>query len=243
MKNFVKYIVVLLTYLSGLNVQSQCTLSATSSGFNATYTQVYVLVDQSGNIVDQNTTGTFNSVANGVYQIHALNYDPSNAPAPLPSGLIGSLLTDVGSTTSGCYNADFLTDFVTQVCSACQQNYEFCDGENVVITSSGSMAGYTQLYVLVDVATDLIVATNASGDFTSDVSAGNSYQVYALNYNLADAPSPLPTVGQSVLTTGSTSAGCYNSDFLTDYVCVTVNSLPSVPSASVTVQPDCAVST
>jgi gliding motility-associated-like protein len=222
MKNLFKFIVVLLTYLSGLNVQAQCTLSATSSGFNAAYTQVYVLVDQNGNIVDQNTTGTFNSVANGVYQIHALNYDPANAPAPLPSGLIGSPLTGVGSTTAGCYNADFLTDFVTQVCGSCQQTLEFCDGESVVITSSGSTVGYTQTYVLVDTATGLIVATNSSGDFTSDVSVGNSYQVYALNYNPADAPSPLPTVGQGVMDVGSTSAGCYNSDFLTDYVCVSI---------------------
>ena len=222
MKNFTKYLVVLILCSAGLRLQAQCTLSATSSGYNAAYAQVYVLVDQNGNIVDQNTTGTFNSVVNGVYQIHALNYDPSNAPSPLPSALIGSPLTDVGSVSNGCYNADLLTDFVTQVCSSCQQVYEFCDGQNVVITSSGSSAGYTQLYVLVDAVTDIILATNATGDFTSFVSPGNSYQVYALNYNPSDPPNPLPAVGQSVLTTGSNNSGCYNTDFLTDYVCVSI---------------------
>ena len=222
MKNFTKYLVVLILCIAGLRSQAQCTLSATSSGYNAAYVQVYVLVDQNGNIVDQNTTGTFNSVVNGVYQIHALNYDPSNAPSPLPSALIGSPLTDVGSVSNGCYNADLLTDFVTQVCSSCQQVYEFCDGQNVVITSSGSSAGYTQLYVLVDAVTDIILATNATGDFTSFVSPGNSYQVFALNYNPSDPPSPLPAVGQSVLTTGSNNSGCYNTDFLTDYACVSI---------------------
>ena len=77
MKNFTKYLVVLILCIAGLRSQAQCTLSATSSGYNAAYAQVYVLVDQNGNIVDQNTTGTFNSVVNGVYQICLLYTSPS----------------------------------------------------------------------------------------------------------------------------------------------------------------------
>ena len=218
---------------------AQCNLTATSSGGNLGYTQVYILVDQSGNIVAQNPTGTFNSVANGVYQIHALNYDPLNPPNPLPIALIGQPLTDVGSSTLGCFNGDLLTDYVTQVCSSCAQTLEFCGTEPVVITSSGSAVGYTQLYVLVDTSSGLVIATNLTGNFTSDVVIGNTYTVHALNYNSSDAPIPLPTVGQDVLQTGSTYQGCANSDFLLDYVCVNINALPDAPSASTTTQPDC----
>lgn len=236
MKNGVKILMSLVVLLlTEFASDAQCTLSATSSGYNGSYIQVYVLVDQNGDIVAQNSTGIFNSVSTGVYHIHALNYDPSNPPAPLPVDLIGLPVSDVGSTISGCYNSDFLTDYVTQICSSCQQNLEFCDGESVVITSSGSAGGYTQLYVLVDTATDLIIATNSTGDFTGNVVAGGSYQVYALNYNPADVPSPLPTVGQNVSNTGSSYAGCYNVDFLTDYVCVSVVS----PSSGTDVQAAC----
>jgi len=206
------------------NVQAQCTLTATSSGSAAGYTQVYVLVGSNGDIVAQNATGTFTSVGVGTYQIHALNYDPSNAPTPLPSVLIGQPIANVGTTTAGCFNSDFLTDFVTRVCGSCQQTTTVCETDAVVATSSGGNGSYTQLYVLVNAATGLVEATNNTGTFTGMVTAGNSYQVYALNYDPSNVPAPLPTVGQAVTVVGSTTAGCFNSDFLTDYVCFNITS-------------------
>lgn len=201
---------------------AQCTLSATSSGGNAGYAQVYVLVDNNGNIVAENTTGSFAGVPTGTYQIHALNYDPFNPPAPLPNALIGQAVANVGSTTGGCFNADFLTDFVLRSCGSCQQSTTTCETDPVVATSSGGNAMYTQLYALVDAATDLVVATNNTGTFTGLVSAGNSYRIYALNYNPSNVPAPLPTVGQSINLIGTINTGCYNPDFLSDYVCFNI---------------------
>ena len=203
--------------------QAQCNLTATSSGGNASYTQVYVLVDAStGLIVAENGSGTFNSVGTGTYHIHALNYNPADAPAPLPSALIGQSVSLVGSTTAGCFNADFLTDFVTRACSSCSISRTICESDPFVVSSSGAMPGYTQLYVLVDAATGLIVTTVANGIFTGTVSAGNSYQGYALNFDPANPPNPLPTPGQAVTACGSISQGCKNSDYLTDYICYNV---------------------
>ncbi|MCP4443547.1 MAG: T9SS type A sorting domain-containing protein [Aureispira sp.] len=223
MRFHIKYSLLALLFSLGVSYSyAQCTLSATSSGGNASYTQVYVLVDDNGNIVAQNTTGTFTSIATGTYHIHALNYNPTDVPSPLPSALIGQPVANVGSTTTGCFNSDFLTDYVVRVCGNCQQSNTVCETDAVVATSSGGNASYTQLYVLADATTGLVVATNGTGTFTGMVSAGNSYRIYALNYNPADAPSPLPTVGQSVATVGSTTVGCFNSDFLTDYVCFNI---------------------
>lgn len=223
--------------------RAQCTLSATSSGYNSGYIQVYVLVDQNGDIIAQNTTGTFNSVANGVYQIHALNYNPSDAPIPLPSALIGQQIGLVGSVYSGCYNSDFISDYVTEVCASCVQTYNFCSNETIQVSSSGSTIGYMQMYVLVDPSNYTVISTNTTGDFTSVVSAGNTYSIYALNYNLTDVPNPLPTIGQSILQTGNIYAGCYNSDFLTDFICVNVYPVPNAPVIVSVTQPDCINST
>ena len=239
MKNIILILLVIYYFGNCKIGNTQCTISATSSGFNQNYTQIYVLVDQNGNILDQNYTGTFTVLNDGVYNIHALNYDPANAPDPVPSELIGQQIDLVGSNVSGCYNADFLTDFVTQACASCVQTYSFCSDENVILTSSGSTIGYIQLYVLVDPSNHLILATNLSGDFTTNVSPGNNYNIYALNFNPSDAPVPMPAVGQNVFQTGNSYSGCYNSDFLTDFVCVSILDAPSSPLIDSTLQPDC----
>jgi hypothetical protein len=217
-----QYILIINLLLPFLGT-AQCNLTASSSGGNATYTQVYVLVDaNTGLIVAENGTGSFSAVAEGTYQIHALNYNPADAPAPLPSALIGQSINLVGSTTAGCFNADFLTDFITRACSSCSISRTICESDPFVVSSSGAMLGYTQLYVLVDAATGLIVTTATNGIFTGTVSAGNSYQVYALNFDPANPPNPLPTPGQLVTACGSITQGCKNSDYLTDYICYNV---------------------
>ncbi len=228
MKLFLKYsFLVCLMGCWMATANAQCTLSARSSGGNTSYAQVYVLVDNNGNIIAENTTGTFAAVPAGTYRIHALNYDPFNPPAPLPNALLGQAITNVGTTNAGCFNADFLSDFVLRSCGNCQQSTTTCETDPVVATSSGGNNAYTQLYALVNAATNLVVATNNTGTFTGLVTAGNSYRIYALNYNPTNAPTPLPTIGQSINLIGSTLAGCYNADFLTDYVCFNITNCAS----------------
>jgi hypothetical protein len=216
------YILLIVSILYQNRLYAQCNFAVSSSGANPAYTQVYVLVDAANNIVAENTTGSFTAVPTGSYHIHALNYNPADAPAPLPSALIGQSINLVGSTTVGCFNSDFLTDYLARSCGGCAATRTACSTDPIVITSSGAMAGYTQLYVLADAITGEVVATNSTGDFTGQVLAGVGYQVYALNYEPSNAPNPLPTAGAIIGTTGNISAGCYNSDFLTDYVCLNV---------------------
>jgi hypothetical protein len=215
----------LLSILVGTTVCAQCTLTATSSGGNAVYTQVYVLVNASNNnIVAQNTTGIFTAVAVGNYNIHALNYDPSNAPAPLPAALIGMPVSDVGSTTAGCFNADFLTDFVTRNCpsASCVQSSDVCENTPIIATSSGGNATYTQVYVLADDSGNFL-DQNITGTFaTTSLSTGSTYQVYALNYDPSDPPTTLPSDLSAGDPLSGITGGCFNSDFLTDFVCFNI---------------------
>lgn len=219
------------------NSQSQCAFTASTSGFNASYTQVYVLTNAAtGEILAQNQTGDFQSPGSGVFHIHALNYNPLDAPDPLPSDLVAQSIELVGSVSLGCYNADFLSDFVTEACSSCEQTLTLCDADPLMISSSGSTSGYTQLYVLVDAANGTIVATSASGNFTGQIIEGSSYEAYALNYSPSEPPNPLPIVGDQVNNVGSQFSGCYNADYLDDYICINVTDCAESCAQSSTIE-------
>ncbi len=233
MKSVIKNIIFFaLCFTTSWQLQAQCTLSATSSGSTSGNTQVYVLVDASNDIVAQNTTGTFTSVAVGSYQIHALNYDPSNAPSPLPSALIGQPVSNVGSTTTGCYNSDFLTDFVSETCvnPSCSQTNSICENSPIIASSSGSTSGNIQVYVLADDSGNFI-AQNTIGNFpTTSFAAGETYQVHALNYDGSNPPTTLPSglsVGDPL---SNITGGCINTDFLTDYICFNIISCTCTPT-------------
>lgn len=232
MVNLIKYIVIICLVSLVQVSNAQCTLTATSSGGNTAYTQVYVLVDASNNIVAQNNTGTFTAVTAGSYQIHALNYDSANPPNPLPSGLIGQAVTNVGSITAGCFNADFLTDFVSRVCTnpTCVQTSSVCENDPISATSSGGNTSYTQVYVLAD-DNGNFVAQNNTGTFPStSLTTGNTYQVHALNYDPANPPTILPSDLNSGDPLSNVTGGCFNTDFLTDYVCFNIISCVCTPT-------------
>jgi len=110
------------------------------------------------------------------------------------------------------------------VVAQCSQTISVIAGSGAqTYTSSGSTPGYTQQYTLANDA-GIVVETNTSGTFSAAnfITPGTSYTVYALNYNPADAPDPLPTVGSSVSASGSIIPGCKNTDYETDYLCINV---------------------
>ena len=224
----IKYIHIIAALICfGLTIDSyaQCDITATSSGENPAFTQVYVLVEAvTGNVVSQNSSGTFPAVAPGTYRVHALNFDPANPPAPLPSNLIGQSVSLVGTLTAGCFNNDFFTDFVNRSCASCIYTRTVCYNAAILVNSSLSNPAYEQLYVMVDAASGLIVSANPSGNFSGLVSAGNSYQIHALNYDPLNPPLPLPFPGLPLNSIGTSSTGCYNNDYLSDFICYNVTS-------------------
>ena len=303
------------------------------SGYQTTgYTQVYYLTNAAGIVqstIASGGTGTDNlsiattALAAGTYNVYALNYNTTAAPAPLPA--VGTNVNTVGTTTAGCYNGDFLTNFVcftvfdkptvapttvsacadtdnvvltanaaggtgaltytwagtpagsgtdtytvttpplsangsvysvtvtdTKMCSATSTVVaivtncapivctDVCKGATYTKSISGyATTGYTQVYYLTNAA-GIVQSTIASGGTGTDnlsiattALAAGTYNVYALNYNTTAAPAPLPTVGTNVNTVGTTTAGCYNGDFLANFVCFTVLDKPTVAPTTV----------
>ncbi len=77
--------------------------------FNTGKTQVYILTDATGIIIEINPTGVFLNVPTGSYNIYALNYDPTDTSVTQVTDNIevgDNLLANfnVGTSTSPCYD-------------------------------------------------------------------------------------------------------------------------------------------
>ncbi|MCC7224746.1 MAG: hypothetical protein IT273_13535, partial [Chitinophagales bacterium] len=236
----VLWVVALILWLLPRASTAQClatrtiaegaSVTATTTGAaTAPYSTLYVLTDNSGVVADQNATGNFTIATAGSYRIYVLNYDTGNVPTGVPP-TAGS---NISAITGGCFNSsDFTTEYlcVTVNSANCIATRTICQGDALTVSTAGNngTVGYATLFILVDNATGLVVASNSTGDFTSTVSGGNSYTILTLNYDTANPPAPLPVnAGNDPSTIGSTTMGCYNTDFLTEQLCVTVDNCAS----------------
>jgi len=143
------------------------------------HSQEYLLVDPStGLVVDFNTSGMFDAnvlgLADGAYEIYALNYDDTD----VPTFGIGTAIADLdGTTISGCYDLSApIAVYVNDAACACPvdctgfmnptvSNIDICDDgtSSTVITpvdnNGGGAAG---------------TAFNATWDFETEVPTGVS---------------------------------------------------------------------
>jgi len=100
----------------------------------------------------------------------------------------------------------------------------FCDSDFVSASASNfnSDSNYSQVYVLYDPTLAIIVAANSTADFSNEIQDGTIYQIHALNFDLANAPSVLTNLVPEDLIGLALNAindGCFNDDFESDYLC------------------------
>ena len=222
---------ILLLLVSYMGLRSQCiatdyvqageSITVVTSGNNTSYTTTYYLVGPapSTTVLDMNSTGVFTvplaALAGETYQVHILNYNPLDAPDPIPA--IGEDVTTIGSIDSGCYNStDFLTEAICFIVKECLDSRNLCSGDALTVLSTGTNTAYTTLFQMVDLATNTIVSENTDGVFTTYIATATpgSYEILTLNYNPLDPPIPLPTVGDDPTTIGSTTMGCYDLNYI-----------------------------
>ena len=193
----------------------------TSSGSFAGYSQLYVLADATNTVVETSTDGTFSAAnfatAGSSYTVHALNYNPTSAPDPMPTA--GAAVSACGSSLPGCKNPDYETDYICINVIDCTP---VCQGTDITASSSGAAAGYVQEYLLVDASGTIFAVDNVGGaNFSTSALVLGTYSVHALNYNPADAPVPGAVTGMLLSDIGMTS-GCFNADLATDFICFVV---------------------
>jgi len=197
-----------------VNAQS-CVVSITSPGATAGNEVIFYLTDPGDVIIATNTTPNFTTPNTGTYYIYGLSYDPTDAPSTIPMA-VGESVQDISA--DGCYNADFLTDFVPVFCE--------CEGEEILALTTGATPGNIVTYVLVD-GTGNIAAVDDGGNFGSALATGD-YTIHALSYDPTLPPSPLDgtgadhaaLVGTDPADIGNPMPGCFNQDFLSDFVWV-----------------------
>lgn len=145
-------------------------------------------------------------------------------PAALGAGTFQA--TYVYTDNNGCV-AEALSTFNVGQCN-CVTRDTVCFGEPAITSIAASNPAYTQLYVLKDPISGTVIAVNNTGDFTSSVQAGGFYNVHALSYDAANAPSPLPAVGLPAGNFGFSNFGLFDANYLSNFVCLFVSEVPTV---------------
>ncbi len=196
---------------------------------SAGYVQTYVAFDGTGNFIAESATAVFTGLAQGTYDVYAVNYDSADyvggitglTLASLQADTVDpSLCMDVSAASIAVEVIDCTVVSVTDVC--------LCDTDTdndviVQVSTPGSFnntADHTQTYIITD-ASGMILAVDANGTFDPVALslADGSYNLYALNYANADAAAimALYATGLNIdgLTTNtdamgnSTGAECY----------------------------------
>ncbi|OWY19726.1 hypothetical protein C7N43_26110, partial [Sphingobacteriales bacterium UPWRP_1] len=114
--------------------------------------------------------------------------------------------------------------------------FNICQGGTITASTTGCnvTAPYAQVFLLTDAAgvilqVDNVITDCAASFSTASLTVGNTYHVYALNYDTNNPPSPNYGLGVNVNAIGSVTSGCYNSDtFLSLYMCYTISAPPAV---------------
>jgi hypothetical protein len=202
------------------------------------YTQVYVLVDNQGNIFATNPTPNFLLVPAGFYQLYAVNYDNAEVLTVLPMLAIGqpwfNLEVYGNDDVNNCldYSLPYGSGCPIVVCD----EMTICEVDTLnILALNYNTSAHSQTYCLV--CNDIVVAMETGGlfplqDYTA-AAAGANCQLFGLNFNTNDG-NPI-SLGSNWTTT--TDAECASSciDFVGMSLDITGITQPSGNGVSTTV--------
>lgn len=180
--------------------------AANNFNADAEYTQVFVLVNDSGQILQISNSSSFTEVAAGTYYAYALNYLTSGGIENLAEG---STLNEV---TGECF--DFSAPYIFEVCPVIPEECcNYLEIDTIVLTTGGFNAepGYTQVYLLTT-PDGQILTISETAQF--DPQAPGNYTAYGFNYLTGGAINNL-TVGANI---SEITGDCF--DFSNAYVFV-----------------------
>lgn len=181
------------------------------------YTQVYVLVDNQGNIFATSPSPNFLAVPAGFYNLYAVNYDNTEALAVSPLLVIGQSWFNL--ELYGNDDVNNCLDYTLPYGSGCPivvcDEMTICEVDTLnTLALNFNSIDHSQVYCLV--CNDLVVDMGASGLFPlqdyTEAAAGANCQLFGLNFNTNDG-NPIAIGANWSLTT---DAECANSciDFI-----------------------------
>jgi hypothetical protein len=184
--------------------------STTGNNTTAGYTTEYVLTDDSGNILQNVSSGFLAPTTDGNYKVYAVNYDTGGTPPDL------SPATNISAIGGSCAKA---SDAPLAFCVATAINNCVTTGAPIAFSATGQNtdAGFETRYVLTDNADVIISDTNVS-PITAPSTAG-TYKIYVVNYDTNNGnAAPTLAAGTTITDIGGDCAAISNSPLV---VCVT----------------------
>jgi hypothetical protein len=202
------------------------------------YTQVYVLVDNQGNIFATNPSANFLTVPAGFYNLYAVNYENGEATTVLPLLAIGQPWFNL--EVYGNDDVNNCLDYTVPYGSGCPivvcAEMTICEVDTLnTLALNFNSTDHSQTYCLV--CNDVVVDMRTAGlfplqDYTEAIAAANC-QLFGLNFNTNDG-NPI-TIGAnwSVTTDGQCASSCI--DFVGMSLDITSITQPSGDGISTTV--------
>lgn len=177
----------------------------------ADYSTLYFLTNANTDTIVQISTtgGNFTNLKTGYYKVYAFNYRTSGAqPSPIPTSLMVGDVFTTGTCTGGCFKTFAYSGLSGTTVKVC--NTKVCETDVLEVGGSGynNSAGYSQLYVLVDLSGN-IAATSTTGSFGAAPVTWNGYSVYMVNYQTASVTTQL-NVGQAFPGALNLAGCCYD---------------------------------
>ncbi|MCE7044640.1 T9SS type A sorting domain-containing protein [Dyadobacter sp. CY312] len=221
LKKWVPGVGVMLTMITlsicALSGFAQCVSPGTAINFSTAgnntttgYTTEYVLTDDSGNILQNVSSGFLAPATDGNYKVYAVNYDTGGTPPDL------SPATNISAIGGSCAKA---SDAPLAFCVATAINNCVTTGAPIAFSATGQNtdAGFETRYVLTDNADVIISSTNASP--ITAPSAEGTYKIYVVNYDTNNGnAAPTLAAGTTITDIGGDCAAISNSPLV---VCVT----------------------
>lgn len=194
------------------------------------YTQVYVLVDNQGNVFATNPTLNFLAVPAGFYNLYAVNYDNAEVATVLPLLAIGQPWFNL--EVYGNDDVNNCLDYTLPYGSGCPivvcNEMTICEVDTLnTLALNFNAIDHSQTYCLV--CNDIVVDMGVTGlfplqDYTA-AAAGANCQLFGLNFNIYDG-NPI-TIGANWSTT--TDAECANACI--DFVGMSLDITPITQSS------------
>jgi hypothetical protein len=189
----------------GVCVPVNCSnnISVVITGNNTGLTTTYVLTDKNGVILQSQATGSFMGLANGIYNVYAVNYDPT--AMPIPSLTVGS---NISSVSGSCVEVSCPVGAIINVPAT----------PNIV--SSGNLANVCP-------ATSVDITTLESNPISGTTLEWHTTNSAPSVGTLVGAPTQVTTSGNYYLYAVS-AAGCYSpaSDAVSVTITAPCNRLP-----------------
>jgi len=179
---------------------------------NPNFTQVYVLTDENGSIVEISNTNSFSNQSIGNYGIYALDYETSD---PISNLNVGE---NVDNLVGNCF--DISLPFLIEICEGCSNfqvflgdDFEICSGQMITLTANSSKPGTEYTWSTGETGSSITVSPAVTTEYTLTGVNGSCMDSEVQTITVL----PLPSIdlgsdeticeGESVVLSASTSGG------------------------------------